>query len=84
MSPSTIERCTKHVGETAGLPNRERDLIHELSRRLDFLWRCDQYRANAEGDDEITGFWEDVKRQEEKNVERLRELVCMEARDGRI
>ena len=32
-----------HVGETAGIADHDHDLVHELSRRLDALWRYDQY-----------------------------------------
>ena len=36
-----------HIGESSGCSDHDRDLVHELSRRLDSLWRYDQYIANA-------------------------------------
>ncbi len=36
------EKELKHLGETAGCQDHDHDLIHELSRRLDSLWRYDQ------------------------------------------
>jgi len=76
------ERELEHVGETQGCADHDHDLIHELSRRLDALWRYDQYIANAEWRDNLRQFWEDVKRQELENVQRLKELVAAEVRDG--
>ena len=38
----------EHVGETCGCADHVHDLVHDLSKRLDALWRYDQYIANAE------------------------------------
>ena len=52
-------------------------MIHELSKRIDAVWRFDQYIANAEGkDDELAQFWTDLKSQEQRNVEGLKQLVA--------
>lgn len=75
---TTIEECTKCVGETAGMNNHDRDLVHELSRRLDCLWRCDQFIENAEGHEELVAFWKSVKNQEQDNIDRMRALVRKE------
>jgi hypothetical protein len=75
------EQELKHVGETQGCAHHDHDLIHELSRRLDALWRYDQYIANAASRDKLTSFWEDVKAQEEDNIKRLKELVAEEVRN---
>ena len=69
------EKELKHIGETSGCADHDHDLIHDLSKRLDALWRYDQYIANAKNDQELSGFWNDVKRQDEENVRRLKELV---------
>ncbi len=50
-------------------------MIHDLSKRLDALWRYDQYIANAKDDEELSGFWENVKRQDEENVRLLKEII---------
>ena len=56
------ERELEHVGETSGCSDHDHDLIHELSRRLDSLWRYDQYVCQHGDDDawhEADRFWED-------------------------
>ena len=70
------EKEMVHIGETQGAADHDHDMIHELSKRLDALWRMDQYIANAEGYPALQGFWRDLKRQEQRNVDRLKELVA--------
>ena len=73
---STVaEKEMEHIGETKGAQNHDHDMIHDLSNRLDALWRYDQYTANAAGDEELKNFWQDMKEQEQSNVKRLKELV---------
>lgn len=69
------ERQVEHIGETKAMADHDRDLVHELSKRLDAMWRYDQYIANAEGDEDRRDFWRDLKRQDQKNVDRLRKLL---------
>lgn len=76
------EKELEHIGETRGCEDHDYDLVHELSRRLEFLWRCDQYIANAEKKPELQEFWRDIKRQEQKNVKQLKQLVCGEIKKG--
>jgi hypothetical protein len=71
----TTPKRMKHFGDSAGMAYHDHDLVHELSKRLDCLWRCDQYIANAEGHDELQDFWETIKEQEKHNVDRLRSLI---------
>ena len=56
------EQSEKHIGETKGVSNHIHDLVHDLSSRLDGLWRYDQYMANADtaGDKEAKKSWIDV------------------------
>ena len=75
------EQELKHIGETKGCADHDHDLIHELGRRLDALWRYDQYIANAEGRSELKQFWRDVKAQEEENIKRLKGLIADEVRN---
>lgn len=74
------ERELEHIGESQGCADHDHDIIHELSRRLDCLWRYDQYIANSESQnkDELKQFWTDVKAQEESNIDRLKELLRQE------
>jgi GH15 family glucan-1,4-alpha-glucosidase len=76
----TAEREYSHIGETPGAEDHDHDLVHELSKRLDALWRMDQYAANAEGKPELQEFWKQVKQTERKTVERLKQLIAEEVR----
>jgi hypothetical protein len=69
------ERELEHLGETCGCADHDHDLIHELSRRLDSLWRYDQYIANCDWRDNLKQFWTDLKAQEEQNIQRLKQLL---------
>lgn len=70
------EKEMVHIGESQGAADHDHDMIHELSKRLDALWRMDQYIANAEGDINLQNFWRNLKQQEHQNVERLKQLVA--------
>jgi len=72
------EKELAHIGESKGCEDHDYDLIQELSRRLESLWRCDQYIANADGHADLQAFWRDMKNQEQKNIKRLKQLVCEE------
>ena len=76
----SAEKELKHIGETSGMADHDHDLIHELGKRLDALWRYDQYIANADWRDKLRQFWEDMKDQEQENVKRLKELIAEEVR----
>lgn len=60
----------------------DRYLIHQLSRRLDALWRYDQYIANADGREKLQKFWRDMKAQEQENISKLNKLVAEEVKLG--
>lgn len=78
----TAEKEIEHIGESCGCADHDRDLVHELSKRLDSLWRCDQYIANAEGKQQLIEFWQEVKQQEQGNIRRLKQLIAEEIHDG--
>ena len=63
------------IGETQGAADHDHDMVHELGKRLDALWRYDQYIANAEDDRDLQNLWRDLKEQEQRNVQRLKEMV---------
>ena len=71
----TAEKAIEHIGKTAGAAHHDHDMIHDLSKRLDALWRYDQYIANAKQDQELSAFWNNVKRQDEENVRRLKQFI---------
>lgn len=68
----------EHLGETQGSADHDHDLVHELSRRLDSLWRYDQYIANADFRHQLVEFWKVMKQQEQENIRRLKELIKQE------
>lgn len=69
---------SEHLGETAGIANHDHDLIAELNRRLDALWRYDQYIANAEWRTDLRLFYERCKAQDREAIDRLRRLITQE------
>ncbi len=74
MSPAA-EKQMEHLGEICGCADHDHDLVHELSRWLDALWRCDQRIPNATGHPDLQAFWRDLKRQDQENVKRLKQLI---------
>lgn len=72
------EQELEHLGETCGCANHDHDLVHELSRRLDMLWRYDQYIANAESRKDVKQFWQGLKDQEQQNISQLKNLIAKE------
>lgn len=78
----TTESEYRHVGESCGLADHDHDLVHDLNRRLDALWRYDQYIANAEWRDDLRQFWCDAKALEKQAIQRLRELIAQEVRNN--
>ena len=71
------DQSEKYIGDTAGVPNHIHDLVHDLSTRLDAVWRYDQYMENA-GDDvnkKERKLWSDLRKSELKTVERLKVIL---------
>lgn len=73
------EKQIEHIGESKGIADHDHDMIHELSKRLDAIWRFDQYIANAEGYQDLQNFWIQLKKQEQQNVEDLKDLITQHA-----
>jgi hypothetical protein len=80
--PLCAEKELQHIGETRGCEDHDHDLVHELSKRLDALWRYDQYIANAEKKPELQEFRRTLKSQEQDNVGRLKQLIGGEIKRG--
>ena len=76
MSVATYHREVEHIGETRGARDHDHDMIDELSRRLDMLWRYDQYIANAEMHPTLQAFWKKVRVQEKENILELKHLIA--------
>ncbi len=75
------EAQMEHIGENCGCAHHDHDLVHDLSNRLDALWRYDQYIANAEGKPELQELWRDFKMQEEECITRLKKAIRQEVRE---
>lgn len=71
-----------HLGETQPVLNHDHDLIHELSERIDAVWRYDQYIANADGKPQIQQLWRDAKQQDMQLIDRIKQCVSQEVKDG--
>jgi hypothetical protein len=69
------EKEYEHLGESRGIEDHDHDLIHDLSRRLDCLWRYDQYISNAGGRPDLLEFWRGAKAQEQKTIDQLKKLI---------
>lgn len=76
----SADREYAHIGETHGIEDHDHDLVHELSKRLDAVWRMDQYIANADGKPLIQQFWRQLKQEERKTVDRLKQLIADEVK----
>lgn len=76
MTMTAYREEVKHLGETQGIKDHDHDMVDDLSRRLDMLWRYDQYIANAEGHEDLQAFWKDRKRKEQQNIEALKSLIA--------
>jgi len=71
----TTDKEYEHLGESRGIEDHDHDLIHDLSRRLDCLWRYDQYISNAGGRPDIQEFWRGAKAQDQQNIDQLKKLI---------
>ena len=80
--PLAAEKELEHIGESCGCEDHDHDLIHDLSKRLDALWRYDQYIANAEGKAALQDLWREFKRQEVANIKRLKQLIADEIKQN--
>jgi hypothetical protein len=66
------------IGTTHPVSNQVHDLVHELSDRIDAIWRYDQYVQNAEGRQEIQDCWRQIKQHDEQVVTKLKDLLARE------
>ncbi len=82
MSLTTYQKEVEHLGESQGVKDHDHDMIHDLSRRLDALWRYDQYIANASEYKPVQEFWRKVKEQEKENIVELKKLLAEHIRLG--
>ncbi len=75
------EQELEHLSASSDMANHDRDLVQELSRRLDTARRLDQYIANADWRENLKHFWGELKQQEEHNIARMKQLLIEEIRN---
>jgi len=63
------------IGMTQAIRDHDHDMIHDLSQRLDAVWRYDQFIENADKFPELKTFWQKSKEHELKTIEQLKELI---------
>jgi hypothetical protein len=78
----TAEKEYQHLGESKGSADHDFDLVKELTRRLEAMWRYDQCIANAGQKPEIQELWRELKRQDQKNIEQIKKLIGAEVQEG--
>jgi hypothetical protein len=76
------EKEMERIGATKGARHHDHDMVHELSKRLDGLWRYDQYIANAEEDEQLQAFWRGLKDQEQENVAQLKGFIAKHCKNN--
>lgn len=76
------EKELVHIGESKGCEDHDHDLVHELSKKLDSLWRYDQFIANADGLPTVQALWRDMKSQCKADIERMKQLIAEEIQKG--
>ena len=72
------EKELEHISESCGVADHD----HDLGKRLDALWRYDQYIANAEGRPALQELWCDLKCQEIDNIKRMKQVIVEEVRQN--
>ena len=68
------------------LDNNCYNVVHQLSKTLEFLARVDQYAedANKTGDKESENVWKTIKTDRQKHAELLRNLVINEIKNNKF
>ena len=70
------------IGATQAIRNHDHDMIHDLSQRLDAVWRYDQFIENADKFPDLKAFWQESKDNELKTIEKLKDLIRTHVRNN--
>lgn len=57
------------------MTNNDHDLIHQLSEKLDSMWRYDEYIKNAKNCKNCKKLWENLRDRDLEMVEALKEEI---------
>ena len=79
---SEPQKSLEHLGDDQAASNYRHDLIHELARLHDAVWRYDQYVVNAQGRPEAQKLWKKIKKQTKENADQLEKLLAEELAGG--
>jgi hypothetical protein len=92
--PSQASGGTAIAEESAGaygdkrarlIENYNYDLVQELAQLLKGVWRIDEYLKDAGGRCDACGsIWNDVRKQNELLIEKIRQEIVNHAKDGRF
>lgn len=82
LAKATKRDVPRLVGTVAGCADHDYDLIQDLGHRLDALWHYDEHVTNAKGHADIQAYWAQVKKQDEENVRKLKQLISQEIKIG--
>ncbi|HAM95952.1 hypothetical protein A2W39_00060 [Candidatus Azambacteria bacterium RIFCSPHIGHO2_01_46_10] len=64
--------------------NFDHDLIHQLSEKLDSLWRYDMYLENAKGCSRCENMWKALKEKDMEMANLLREEIKLHIGEGKF
>ena len=70
------------IGKTGAIRDHDHDMIHDLSQRLDAVWRYDQFIENADKYPDLKAFWTESKANELKTIEGLKALIREHVKKG--
>lgn len=82
MAKAAKKEAPRLMGTAAGCADHDYDLIQDLGHRLDALWHYDEHISNSKGHAEIQAYWAQVKKQDEENVRKLKQLISQEIKIG--
>lgn len=66
------------------MTNNTHDLIHQLSEKLDSLWRYKEYIKNAEECAECKKLWEECLKRDTEMVEMIKEEIKRHVDSGKF
>lgn len=64
--------------------NFDHDLIHQLSEKLDSIWRYDTYLKNAKGCPRCENLWQTLKTKDLEMADMLREEIKQHIGEGKF
>lgn len=71
-----MTEAKRQTERVSGVPNVTYDLIAVLHNELEGLAALQEYKQDAQGDQEVLALFEQIEQDETGHVQRLRELVA--------